>query len=265
MIAILRRTLLLSAAAVVLAGCQPKAADSGADGSTLSRIQASKVLKVGLVGTYPPFSFQDEAGALTGFDVEFARALAKRMGVEASFQPAPFAGLLGAVASGRTDVVVNQITMTPERLATFGFSAPYTISGIQIIVRNDRNDIAAAGDLAGKKVGVGLGTNYESWARANVPTAQVRTYDDDPTKYADLKAGRIDAVLNDRLVAADLIKKSGEPFKAAGPPFAPQQQGVAFKKDDALKAAVDKAIGDMRASGELAALSDKWFGLDATQ
>lgn len=261
---ILRRTLLL-AVAVALAGCQPKAADSGADDSALSRIQAAKVLKVGLEGTYPPFSFQDEAGTLTGFDVEFARALAKRMGVEAAFSPAPFAGLLGAVASGRTDVVVNQITMTPERQATFGFSVPYTVSGIQIIVRNDRTDIAVPGDLAGKKIGVGLGTNYESWARANAPGAQVRTYDDDPTKYADLKAGRIDAVLNDRLVAADFIKKSGEPFKAAGPAFAPQQQGVAFKKDEAVKAAVDKAIGEMRASGELAALSDKWFGLDATR
>jgi cystine transport system substrate-binding protein len=261
---ILRRTLLL-AAAVALAGCQPKAADSGAGDTALARIQAAKVLKVGLEGTYPPFSFQDEAGTLTGFDVEFARALAKHMGVEASFQPAPFAGLLGAVASGRTDVVVNQITMTPERQVAFGFSVPYTVSGIQIIVRNDRSDIAAPADLAGKKVGVGLGTNYESWARANAPSAQIRTYDDDPTKYADLKAGRIDAVLNDRLVAADFIKKSGEPFKAAGPAFAPQQQGVAFKKDEALKAAVDKAIGEMRASGELAALSDKWFGLDATQ
>lgn len=264
MIPIVRHTVLL-AAAVTLAGCQPKAADSGAGESALARIQADKVLKVGLEGTYPPFSFQDEAGTLTGFDVEFARALAKRMGAEASFQPAPFAGLLGAVASGRTDVVVNQITMTPERQAAFGFSVPYTVSGIQIIVRQDRNDIAAPADLSGKTVGVGLGTNYESWTRANVPGAEVRTYDDDPTKYADLKAGRIDAVLNDRLVAADFIKKSGEPFKAAGPAFAPQQQGVAFKKDEALKAAIDEAIGEMRAGGELAALSDKWFGLDATQ
>jgi cystine transport system substrate-binding protein len=260
---ILRRTVLLAAAGLALAACQPKAANSGGE-PALARIQAAKVLKVGLEGTYPPFSFQDEAGALTGFDVEFAKALAKRMGVEASFQPAPFAGLLGAVASGRTDVVVNQITMTPERQAAFGFSVPYTVSGIQIIVRDDRGDIAGPADLAGKKVGVGLGTNYESWARANAPGAEVRTYDDDPTKYADLKAGRVDAVLNDRLVAADFIKKSGEPFKAAGPAFAPQQQGVAFKKDEALKAAIDKAISEMRASGELTALSDKWFGLDAT-
>ena len=101
--------------------------------------------------------------------------------------------------------------------------------------------------------------------RANQPGATIRTYDDDPTKYADLKAGRIDAVINDRLVAADFIKRSGEPFKAAGPAFSQQKQGVAFVKDDKLKAAIDAAIATMRADGELAALSNKWFGLDATQ
>jgi len=256
-----RRSALLALCALGLAACQPAAKTD----SALERIRGDKVLKVGIEGTYPPFSFQDEGGALTGFDVEFARALAKRLGVEASFQPAPFAGLLGAVASGRTDVVINQITMTPERQAAFGFSQPYTVSGLQIIVLKDRADISTPADLVGKKVGVGLGTNYESWMRANQPGATIRTYDDDPTKYADLKAGRIDAVINDRLVAADFIKRSGEPFKAAGPAFSQQKQGVAFVKNDKLKAAIDAAIAAMRADGELLALSNKWFGLDATQ
>ncbi|MEI9889501.1 MAG: transporter substrate-binding domain-containing protein [Caulobacteraceae bacterium] len=172
---------------------------------------------------------------------------------------------MGALESGRIDVVINQITMTPERQAKFGFSQPYTVSGIQIITLRNRADIAAPADLKGKAVGVGLGTNYESWLRANAPQATVRTYDDDATKYQDLKARRIDAVLNDRLVAADFIKRSGEPFKAAGPPFASQKQGVAFKPDAEFKAAVDQAIDAMRADGSLAALSNTWFGLDATR
>jgi cystine transport system substrate-binding protein len=257
-----RRSMLLGLAASGLAACRPKPA---APLTTPDRIAASKTLKVGLEGTYPPFSFQDASGRLTGFDVAFATALAKRLGAEAQFQAAPFAGLLGGLESGRTDVVVNQITMTPERMAKYGFSEPYTVSGIQIIVMKNRADISGPADLIDKTVGVGLGTNYESWLRTNVPRAKVRTYDDDATKYADLKAGRIDAVLNDRLVAADFIKRSGEPFKPAGPPFAPQQQGVAFKPDPALKAAIDKAIDAMRADGSLKALSIQWFGLDATQ
>ncbi|MET0402439.1 MAG: cystine ABC transporter substrate-binding protein [Cystobacter sp.] len=258
MLLLARRALLIALAATLVA-CQSKPA------SPLERIRSTKTLKVGLEGTYPPFSFQDAGGQLTGFDVAFARALAKRLGAEAVLQPAPFAGLLGAVEAGRSDVVINQITMTPERQAKFGFSQPYTVSGIQIIVLKDRSDISSPESLAGKKVGVGLGTNYESWLRANVPTAEVRTYDDDPTKYQDLKAGRIDAVLNDRLVAADFIKNSGEPFKAAGPTFAPQKQGVAFKPDPALRKAIDEAIDAMRADGELAGISNTWFGLDATR
>jgi len=254
-----RRSVLSGLAAAALAACQKKPA------SVLGRIRQTKTLRVGLEGTYPPFSFQDAGGKLTGFDVEFARALAKQLGAEADLQPAPFAGLLGGLESGRTDMVVNQVTITPERQAKYGFSQPYTVSGIQIIALKDRGDISGPADLKGKKVGVGLGTNYESWLRANVPDAVVRTYDDDATKYQDLKAGRIDAVLNDRLVAADFIKRSGAPFKPAGAAFAPQQQGVAFKPDPELKAAIDKAIDAMRADGRLAALSNTWFGLDATR
>jgi cystine transport system substrate-binding protein len=253
-----RRAALSGLAAAALAACQR------APETTLQRIGRTKTLRVGLEGTYPPFSFQDAGGKLTGFDVDFARLLAQGLGAEADFQPAPFAGLLGGLESGRTDVVINQITMTSERLAKLGFSKPYTVSGIQIIVMKDRAGIAAPADLTGKRVGVGLGTNYESWLRANVPGAAVRTYDDDVTKYQDLKAGRIDAVLNDRLVAADFIKRSGEPFKPAGPPFAPQQQGVAFTPDPELKAAIDKVIDGLRADGRLTALSNRWFGVDAT-
>ena len=254
-----RRSVLLTGLAALVAACQAKPT------STLERVRKTGVLRVGLEGTYPPFNYQDAQGQLTGFEVDFAKALAARLGAKAEFQPAPFAGLLGALEAGRSDVVINQITITPARQAKYGFSEPYTVSGIQIIVLKGRADLATPADLAGKKVGVGLGTNYEAWLRANVPGAVVRTYDDDPTKYQDLKAGRIDAVLNDRLVAADFIKRSGEPFMPAGQPFAPQKEGVAFKPDPAFKAAIDKALAEMRASGELAAISNKWFGLDATQ
>ena len=244
---------------LLAAGCRARPAASG-----WRTIRQSGVLRVGLEGTYPPFNFQDASGHLAGFEVDFAKALAARMGLKAAFQPTPFAGLLGALEAGRLAVVINQVTITPERQKKYDFSQPYTVSGIQIIVRKGERGISRPADLAGKAVGVGLGTNYEQWLRANVPTAIVRTYDDDPTKYQDLKAGRIDAVLNDRLVAADFVKTSGEPFEAAGAPFAAQGAGVAFRKDPELKAAIDRAIDTLRASGELKAMSLKWFGVDVT-
>ncbi|WP_297510090.1 cystine ABC transporter substrate-binding protein [uncultured Caulobacter sp.] len=256
-----RRAVLSGLGLALLAACGKKPAPGA---SAWERIKASGTLRIGLEGTYPPFNFQGKDGQLTGFEVDFAKALAGKLGLKPDFRPAPFAGLLGALESGRVDVVINQITITPERQAKYDFSEPYTVSGIQIIKLKDRPGLEKPEDLAGKKVGVGLGTNYEQWIRANVPTADVRTYDDDPTKYQDLKAGRIDAVLNDRLVAADFVKTSPE-FAASGPPFAAQGSGVAMKKDPGLKIVIDQAIAALRNSGELTAISQRWFGLDATR
>ncbi|WP_426030681.1 cystine ABC transporter substrate-binding protein [Caulobacter sp. DWP3-1-3b2] len=254
--------LALGAAGLILVGCGGQSGNVAQTG--LKRIEATKTLRIGLEGTYPPFNFQGKDGQLTGFEVDFAKALAAQMKVKAEFSPSPFAGLLGALESKRIDVVINQITITPERAAKYDFSRPYTISGIQIITRKGQTGVAAPADLAGKKVGVGLGTNYESWLRANAPGAIVRTYDDDPTKYQDLKAGRIDAVLNDRLVAADFVKTTPD-FVASGPAFASQGMGVAMLRDPALKVAIDEAIDAMRADGQLAAISIKWFGADVTK
>jgi cystine transport system substrate-binding protein len=75
------------------------------------------------------------------------------------------------------------------------------------VKKGNEESIKSAADLKGKKVGVGLGTNYEEWLRANVQGVDIRTYDDDPTKYQDLRVGRIDAILVDRLAALDLVKK----------------------------------------------------------
>lgn len=252
-----RRTVLLGLA-LAAAACSPKPR------STLERIKADKTLRVGLEGTYPPFNFQDAQGQLTGFEVDFAKALAAKMGVKAELRPSPFAGLLGALESRRIDVVINQITITPDRQAKYDFSEPYTVSGIQIIALKGKPAPSKPEDLAGKKVGVGLGTNYEQWLRANVPSADVRSYEDDPTKYQDLRAGRIDAVLNDRLVAADFVKTSPE-FVASGQPFAAQGSGVAMKKDPGLKVVINQAIDALRANGKLAAISQAWFGMDVTQ
>jgi L-cystine transport system substrate-binding protein len=261
-----RRRLLVSLllGGLTLAGVShARAAERGA---VPAAIKSRGALVIGLEGTYPPFNYQDESGQLVGFEVDFAKAVAKQLGLTTDFRPTKWDGILAALASGRIDVVINQVTITPERQKVYDFSEPYTVSGIQIITRRgDEAKYDAPAKLKGVRVGVGLGTNYEQWLRQNVPGADIRTYDDDPTKYQDLRAGRIDAVLNDRLVAADFIKKSGGPFVAAGKPFAAQSAGIALRKDAEFKAALDNAIDQLRADGTLKAISVKWFGIDVTQ
>lgn len=241
--------------------------NSAVAGELLKQIKDKGSVKVGLEGTYPPFNFQDESGKLTGFEVEFAEALAKELGVKVDFQPSKWDGILAALESKRLDLVINQVTISDERKKKYDFSTPYTVSGIQALVRKGNEDsIKSAADLAGKKVGVGLGTNYEQWLKENAPKADIRTYDDDPTKFQDLNVGRIDAILVDRLAAFEMVEKTGGRLAVAGAPFSRQESGIALRKGDPeLLAAIDKAIAKLKADGTLKAISEKWFKADVTQ
>ncbi len=261
----LRRRLVLGAVAVTLS--TGLISNSFADEGLLKKVKDRGTLIVGLEGTYPPFSFQGEDGKLTGFEVDFADALAQHMGVKAKLQPTKWDGMLASLESKRIDVVINQVTISPERQKKYDFSTPYTVYGIQALVKKGaESSITKPEDLKGKKVGVGLGTNYEQWLRANVPGVDVRTYDDDPTKYQDLRVGRINAILVDRLAALDLVKKTGDTLAVAGAPFSRQESGVAIRKDNPeLLAAINTAIAEMQKDGSLAKISEKWFGADVTK
>ncbi|NKQ11704.1 cystine ABC transporter substrate-binding protein [Pseudomonas sp. SST3] len=233
----------------------------------LDEVKANVTLKVGIEGTYPPFNYQDETGQLTGFEVDFANALAKQLGVKAEFQPTKWDGILAALESGRLDVVINQVTISEERKQKYDFSTPYTVSGIQALTRKaDADSIKTPADLADRKVGVGLGTNYEQWLKENVPQADIRTYDDDPTKFQDLNVGRIDVILVDRLAAFEMVEKTGDRLAVAGDAFSRQESGIALRKGNPqLLAAINAAIARLRADGTLQQLSERWFKTDVTQ
>jgi len=229
-------------------------------------IKSRGALNIGLEGTYPPFGYQDESGTLVGYDVDIARAVAERMGLKAQFFPAKFEGILAALETGRFDVVVNQITISEARAKAYDFSEPYTYSGLQIIVRKDRlKDIKGPDDLAGKKVGVLLGTNHEQWLKDHTPKADIRTYEDDATRNQDLLVGRIDAVLNDRLIVGSVLKVYGGNLQPAGEPLSHEREAIAVKKGNPdLVAAINQALASLSADGSLKRISEKWFAQDVT-
>ncbi|MGZ7458823.1 cystine ABC transporter substrate-binding protein [Pseudomonas sp. Ma2-10] len=261
----LRRNLLVGSLGLALsAGLMGQAVA----GEQLQKIKDAGVINIGLEGTYPPFSFVDADGKLAGFEVEFSEALAKELGVKVKLQPTKWDGILAALESKRLDAVINQVTISEERKKKYDFSEPYTVSGIQALVLTKKAaelNIKSAADLADKKVGVGLGTNYEQWLKVNQPNAIIKTYDDDPTKFQDLRVGRIDAILIDRLAALEYAKKAKD-TTAAGEAFSRQEAGVALRKGEPeLLAAVNKAIDKLRADGTLTKLSEKYFSADVTQ
>lgn len=250
----------LIAVLFLLLAALPSAADS------LAAIKARGALRVGCEGTYSPFCYQDESGNLVGFDVDVARAVAEKMGLKAEYLPSKWEGILAALESGRFDVVVNQVTISEERKKVYDFSAPYTYSGLQMLVRKDRvKDIKGPEDLAGKKVGVLLGTNHEGWLREHTPKADVRTYDEDATRNADLLSGRIDAIVNDRLIVGATLKIYGGNIVPTGPLLTETRQAIAMKKGNPdFVAAVDKALAAADADGTLKRISEKWFSADVT-
>lgn len=148
---LVRRQLVMGVMAVALvAGVNVK---TFAAENLLNKIKERGTLLVGLEGTYPPFSFQDENGKLTGFEAEFAQQLAQHMGVKASLKPTKWDGMLASLDAKRIDVVINQVTISDERKKKYDFSTPYTISGIQALtMKANAGSITKPEDLAGKKV-----------------------------------------------------------------------------------------------------------------
>ena len=111
-------------------------------GEQLQQIKDKGVINVGLEGTYPPFSFVDADGKLSGFEVELSEALAQKLGVKAKIQPTKWDGILAALESKRLDVVVNQVTISDERKKKYDFSEPYTVSGIQALTLTKNKDLS---------------------------------------------------------------------------------------------------------------------------
>jgi cystine transport system substrate-binding protein len=221
-------------------------------------------LTVGLEGTYPPFSFQDARGQLVGFEVDFARSLAEHMKEKIRFAPSRWDGLLAGVSAGRFDLVINEVSITPEREQVYLFSEPYCYSAFQL-VEGLQGNVAGPDDLAGRHIGVGMNSIHEIWLRQHAPAARIQSYDDDATRNQDLLVGRLDAMLNDRNAVAYLVKQYPGRLKLAGPPFDWQRKAVVLRKGrEELRDRVTQAIAAMRQDGSLIAISQKWFGVDVT-
>ncbi len=234
----------------------------------LQTVKSNGVLRIGLEGTYPPFDSRNAAGELEGFDVDVAKAVAAKLGVKPQFIATEWSGILAGLQSGKFDVIVNQVTITPQRKEALDFSQPYTYSAAQLIQRaNDTRTFKSLGEFTGnKKLGVTLGTNYDQMARA-VPGINVQTYPGAPEKLRDLASGRIDATLDDRLMLPYIIKTSQLPLRpGAILKGGEQEMGIPFRKGNPQFAkAINDALNALEQDGTLKKISMHWFGADVTR
>jgi cystine transport system substrate-binding protein len=233
--------------------------------SALDEVKAAGALRIGTEGTYPPFTYHDESGALVGFDVEIGREIAERLGVEAQFVEGPWDGLIAGIDADRYDVVINQVGITEERQAKYDFSDPYIASKAALVVRGDNEEIASFEDLAGKRAAQTLTSNFAALAQQY--GAEIVSTEGFDQSIALVLQGRADATLNDSLSFFDFKKQQPDADVkiVATQPEADFSGVLLAKGKPELVAAINEALASIKEDGTYAELSQKYFGADVSQ
>ncbi|SDG72159.1 ABC transporter substrate-binding protein [Desulfosporosinus hippei] len=257
----IRALVLFTIAILVITGCNASKSNSDTTPTaTLDRIKANGKITFAMSGQYPPFNFFNEQNKLTGFDVEIGQEIAKRINVNSDPIATEWDGIIAGLTTSKFDMILGSMAITDERLEKVNFSTPYYRSGAQIIVPSDSN-ISGSADLKGKKVGVVLGTTFETKARELGAT--VNTYKGDPDAFNDMLNGRVDAVITDKIVGLNAIKKNSYPYKLVGDLLYVEKMGIAIRKDSPkLLEAVNNALKEMMDDGTYKQISEKYFNQD---
>lgn len=236
-----------------------------AEQNSLETVKASGKQGIGTEGTYSPFTYHDADGTLTGFDVDIAREIAKRIGVEAEFIETQWDGLFAGMDAKRFDVIFNEVSITDERKVKYDFSEPYVMAKAVLIVSENNKDITRFADLKGKKSGQSLTTNLADIAREN--GAEIVSVEGFNQAIDLLVSGRIDATINDGLSYLDLKKQKPDVKIKQVDEIAEGSQSAAvfLKGNDELIAAVDGALADMKEDGTYLNISEKYFGADVSK
>lgn len=232
----------------------------------LSAVAEEKVLKVGMEGTYAPYTYHDDSGALTGFEVDVANAIGEKIGYEVEFVEGAWDSLFPALDAGTIDVIMNQVTITDARLETYDFSTPYVYTRPVLIVAADNDEITSFEDLSGKKAAEALTSNYGELAKSY--GAEIIGQDVFALAVELVKGGEADAVVNDELTYAywQVTTDDFDSTKIAAESDDATSSAVVIQKGrDELRDAISGAIDELLSDGTIAEISQKYFSIDVSQ
>lgn len=254
----------LVAIVMIVSACGTKDNASNAKKELLQEVKDRGTLRVGVMGTYQPYNFLNENKEMDGFDVDIAKEVAKRLGVEAEFVAQEFSGMIAGLKTNKFDVVISQMTITDERKKQMDFTKPYITNHVKVIVQEANNTIKSVDDFKGKNIGVGLGTNDETYLRTElmpkVGDFTIKTYDDVITSLKDLDTGRIDATINNMYAIKPIVEKNGFKIKTVGEPVKSDQAGIAVRKgNEPFLKELDRILAEMKADGTYKNIYMKWF------
>jgi len=264
------RSFVLIAALVAVASSiviRPAASDE----DTLAEIKKRGVVNIFVEAQYRPYEFRDQAGQIVGLDIDIARKMFEEgLGVKCNFTDLDLTGVLGALLTKKTDLVISGITITQERVKRFDISIPYSEAGAAILVRADETRLKGPDDLSGKTIGTQLGSSSqkaaEDWnaqmkAQGKPGYADLKTYERYPTAHQDLLAKRLDAVVQGRPPLKVLIKERPNQFKILAGIGPKAYYGVVVRKGDtALLEYINGQIRKYKQDGSLKTMQEKWLG-----
>jgi len=253
-----------------------------------------KTVTIALEGGYAPWNLTLPGGKLGGFEPELVANLCARINIQCNLVAQDWDGMIPGLQAGKFDVLMDAISITPEREKIIAFSKPYAATPATFAVTDTKvlpkasptaQPVKLTGDpktdqptvdalrkqLKGKTIGIQSGTVYTKFINDGFKDiATIRVYKTSPERDLDLVAGRIDASFDDvTYYAANMDKKENASVVLAGPkiggPIWGPGEGLAFRKQDTdLKTKFDAAITAAQADGTIKKLSDKWFKTDVT-
>ncbi len=251
------------ATAMSLAACSQPAQDTAsADADAPVTDTAGKTIRIATEGAYPPFNFTNADGSIGGYDVEVANALCEQMQAKCEIVAQDWDGIIPGLLAKKYDAVIAGMSITPERQEKVDFTEPYFANTMVWLTdtKGSFDPVAIKGlNLGGQRSttpGAYLQDNYEG-KDGNT----VQLYDNYDNAYLDLKSGRSDAVLAEKVSAKSWLKDNPEGFGIVGDEIDNNDNiAIAVRKGDSLRDDFNKALSEIRSNGELARLEQANFG-----
>ena len=232
-----------------------------ASAQTVDDIKRRGVVRIGVLSELPPWGFLDANGNLAGYDVDVGNLIAQKMGVRAEFVGMTVAARIAQVMTGKVDMLLATMGMYPDRAKVVQFTEPY--AGLKIILLAHRSQhIEKLEDAANLRIGVTRGSAQDTAITAGLPrTADIRRFDDDSAAIQALITGQVDAIGANTTYMLNINKVMPNNDFEPKLTFNEQWMGIATKPGQReLNAWLNSFINEIRANGQLEAISQKWIG-----